>query len=799
MNSETNKILESLLRQQGISEFLPFEKPDRCKIETPLYGYYKNDKFYICDASLKEYELHKVFASNNVTFLVGKNDGRFFLTDNPTCECIVISNDNRILVRNPDCYTYVNRDCFIVNSKVELPKELKGLIFNVKEFYRSVTEESAMWNHFDTFTLPESLASDTTVKLPKIVLGPCPFIKGTINSELRYIFSIGQLHYFYNTDNGEIMVSKEDEQWNDGSNDSFKTDYIWYSNKGGVIISSEDKPDENNEYRIKAVKVSVNRNVSNIRVIDEWGKEKFFHSDGQSVQSSSEFFVLQKGYNGQFIIVLDQDDKVCFSRLFERVEIEFKGNLLRVRYNNDDDFTLMDCCGNELAKPQSKGFYRSYDDSYRVEINIPNHTVFETSDRQNYDESRQTYRSNAQICDRTQPTTYQGVVELNNGKTLVPINFSGVKNSMERDPFSEKEYPSSKQISIVWIDHFYNGKKTYFGLFVNSELVMPIGYDEISFIQYDYFEEGKTSSSRKENTRFIAVKKDNLVGVLDAWGRKILPIEAVEVRCLTENEDSYYVIAVEEEGYIRVIYKNRIISDYEYTRAEGINLADIGIDHYDCEQLVKLYSEDGITFVYKGEIRAKFDFADISVHSCRIKTESSSEEDTLVFLVECDNIKGVFDSYGKELVPLDEHESIVIKRAFIEIDGIIYGDNLELIVDANNAELLKSVRVSEGTIRVYYTVNEEYILFGYNYWYSQIIRVAGDKAEDYSEDIFGWKYNFENNEFEQSSEDDEYDYPDYPDDTDYDRDTYYALGGDDYDAFKERGGSLDDMMDGMGF
>lgn len=48
-------------------------------------------------------------------------------------------------------------------------------------------------------------------------------------------------------------------------------------------------------------------------------------------------------------------------------------------------------------------------------------------------------------------------------------------------------------------------------------------------------------------------------------------------------------------------------------------------------------------------------------------------------------------------------------------------------------------------------------------------------------------------------EDEDYPDNDYPDDTDYDRDTYYALGGDDYDAFKERGGSLDDMMDGMGF
>lgn len=40
---------------------------------------------------------------------------------------------------------------------------------------------------------------------------------------------------------------------------------------------------------------------------------------------------------------------------------------------------------------------------------------------------------------------------------------------------------------------------------------------------------------------------------------------------------------------------------------------------------------------------------------------------------------------------------------------------------------------------------------------------------------------------------------DYDDNYDYERDTYYALGGDDYDSFRENGGSIDDMMDGMGF
>jgi hypothetical protein len=40
---------------------------------------------------------------------------------------------------------------------------------------------------------------------------------------------------------------------------------------------------------------------------------------------------------------------------------------------------------------------------------------------------------------------------------------------------------------------------------------------------------------------------------------------------------------------------------------------------------------------------------------------------------------------------------------------------------------------------------------------------------------------------------------DYIDDTDYERETFDALGGYDYDEWKERGGDIDSMMDGMGF
>ena len=50
--------------------------------------------------------------------------------------------------------------------------------------------------------------------------------------------------------------------------------------------------------------------------------------------------------------------------------------------------------------------------------------------------------------------------------------------------------------------------------------------------------------------------------------------------------------------------------------------------------------------------------------------------------------------------------------------------------------------------------------------------------------------------FEEANKDPSEDYEDEPD---YEEDTYYALGGDDYSRFKENRGSIDDMMDELGY
>lgn len=87
--------------------------------------------------------------------------------------------------------------------------------------------------------------------------------------------------------------------------------------------------------------------------------------------------------------------------------------------------------------------------------------------------------------------------------------------------------------------------------------------------------------------------------------------------------------------------------------------------------------------------------------------------------------------------------------------------------------------------------------------------MSSTKDEDYEDEKYAFSFDegkIVHNPFYQAGSrkdmDEEYekepDY-DYVDDTDYERDTFYALGGDDYDAFRERGGSIDDMMDSLGF
>lgn len=185
---------------------------------------------------------------------------------------------------------------------------------------------------------------------------------------------------------------------------------------------------------------------------------------------------------------------------------------------------------------------------------------------------------------------------------------------------------------------------------------------------------------------------------------------------------------------------------------------------------------------------------DFTLRSCNIFSENN--DDNFVFIVIQDGLQGLLNSKGEIVIPI-EHEKIEAKNAFVKVDGVIYGDKMTPIINTREYDIVDEVK-NNGDYVFRYENETEVILFGYDFWHTEVLNYDLNDLPDESDEILGWKYNFIDNEFE-LVEDEDFASDDYPDDTDYDRDTYYALGGDDYDAFRERGGSIDDMMDGMGF
>lgn len=798
---ETIKILETLLRQQGITQFYPLEKPAGCSIDIQLYGYVKDDLFHICDANLQKYSRDVFGLPSQEALLVCLNNGHYIFSNEVSDSCFIISSENKLLETNPKGYFYINRECFLVTDKlIEFDERFCGIVFDVKQFYENI--QNQIWHDWEVY---KGTTAIKDITFPEIILGSHPYIKGLLHTELHYLFNIGKSFYFYNTDTNSVETINNN-YWIEQQRNNLPTDFVWYSMNGGVVVNLEEFPN-NTDLDTEAIDITINQSVSRLEVINEFGEsDSFFGGQRNYIQSNSDFLVIKIGSEcyKQFVIVIDSYCKVCFSKLYEESEVNFYNNLLSVRNFKEKKFNLMDCNGNKLEKLVCDDYYQRYSSlyfhnaSYSAGINISNHIVFDHNDKIQYMESRKSYRNKGLIDDNDFHSSFHGVIDLADGKTLVPFNFSGCIISREKEPFSEEDSPETKIVSIVWIDHFYNSKKSYYGLFLNEELIIPIAYDEISFIHYIFYE--NRYDYFEKNTKFMYIKKDGLYGVLDIWGREILPIEAVKVECLTKDGDSNYILAFDQFNNIKVIFKNRILSDYNYYKTEVINPKEIGLESNECKQIVKLYSDRGITFVYEGVIIAEFDDENVSVHGCLLKFGDETNQN-FVFLEEWEDCKVIYDSHGNKIIQIEGYNSISINRSYIEVDGEIYGNEKTPIAYTNYSQLRNSVKNEYYELRVYYIADEEqeeYLLFASDYWGECKIIHAPANSSGLSEKIFNWKYDFDNDEFINCSDGGWFE-PDEPDYREMERDTFYALGGDDYDSFRDNGGSIDDMMDGMGY
>lgn len=803
-----NKILASLLAKQGMSNFYPLEEPNGCKIESQLYGYIKDEYFCVCDDDLTQITRKDLKIPAGSLLIVCK-DGQYTFSESVTENCFIISSENKILVRNPHSYTKITPECFILGNRIELGEKYSGLVFDCEQYLK----DSHIKSIDSFFSQPElynreinpesndwsSYSKDDRITLPNFNVTAEVYINDVLVKECVYLFSSNNYSIFYNTQGKVFLVL----QWQYGSKALELTpNCIWLNDDGIEIVTAKVAVEnDGDEYASNMEITTLKGNCQQISIVGADGYSSQIHKchNNRQIMATKHFLLMVTDIGSYYapealFQIINSEGKVCFSQKRNYAEWDFHNNILMIRELEQDTKWYYDCYGNIIAK--GNRFGNEYLVAEQASINLPYYnsedlTVYKKNqnDRMHKREFANYQWENLNVR--------QGVVNILTGRILIPIMFSSVITSSEKEPFSLEEYPKCKQVSIVTLDTFNKGKKSYYGLFINDVLVLPIGYECISRLQYcEYDVESKCSW--RINTNYILVANNNLYGICDSWGREILPIEAAKVMLLSPDHESNYILAKDEDDYIKIIYKNHVISDYCYTSAKAINPTEIKNGRLIDDQIVELHSEDGgVSMMYKGETIANIDCGDITVYGCSVQKETT--DNNFVFLVDQGDFKGIFDSSGKELIPFGEYNSIEIRQPFISVDYVVYGENMTLLVDLNGAELLNSVHNYNGTVRAYYTREEKYVIFSFNSWSVEIDEINHEDIDDYNKHYFDWKYNFEENKFEYISDEEDNRYNDYPDDTDYDQDTYYALGGDDYNAFKEQGGNIDDMMDGMGY
>jgi hypothetical protein len=239
------------------------------------------------------------------------------------------------------------------------------------------------------------------------------------------------------------------------------------------------------------------------------------------------------------------------------------------------------------------------------------------------------------------------------------------------------------------------------------------------------------------------------------------------------------------------------VYDFIFSDLEIVSLPH----HFEEQVFVKVYKSNEVGLVHKGQIITKF-YRDIDVyysHFSYIDSTFDSYDDFVIVATTKSGNYGLLNKMGE----------IIIEFGTISIrpyeNYIIYGTKF---LDKNNKEIFNCdgyMLIDEKSgdenehIFLYSKENEYVVIDNYGDLYD-LDQLTNSKKLVFSVGNEVYSFDSVNKQFKESYYDDGY-YGDDSDDNDDDieRDTYYALGGDDYDQFKSKGGNIDDMMDYLGY
>lgn len=528
-------------------------------------------------------------------------------------------------------------------------------------------------------------------------------------------------------------------------------------------------------------------------------------------------------YNG-FTIVIEQIGygkfKLCNqNRLsdFWNVKIDSYTNSL-IKFDNGwlRGISVFDRYGNKIAKT---------DGGYDYVKNRPHITDYAV------------FAGNLSIPKMKSPLNTSikfGVLSTEDLEMVVPPNYNKVDFIVLEEPTKKQSrQKGTYEIYIKVSFETINRQKELtenWGLFKHSECIIPCFYKSIGVIRL------------KSNFIFILEQQDGLKGVFYK--------DRIITQCIYERitEMGCYLLMNRTDGMIDVLYIDKeSIKRYEHISSATPSSVHLNFskERYINNDALIVLKNDKYGLICKGQFVAECIYDKIELinvnPNVRDWTTGSISENPLWFILHKGEKKGLYGTHGtmteiiydevavidwqtyhpkrkygdtrefvlkldekyytaKEKKPICENDELIF-RGFISSYELVFSDEDETCLE------FYTYRGEKRDIAVFDSDGDSVDMDDYN----DIESMYSDceyalpipnvwRKENIPINISEYKYIFsfpENriiyNPFYKDIDDEEedgdsyyHDY-DYPDDTDYERDTYYALGGDDYDEWRNNG------------
>lgn len=434
--------------------------------------------------------------------------------------------------------------------------------------------------------------------------------------------------------------------------------------------------------------------------------------------------------------------------------------------------------------------------------------------------------------------TRYGIISTETLEIVVPTNFNKI-DFIVLEALSTKHYRTKGEYEIyikVCLETIDKYKKSIenWGLFKYSECVIPCFYKSIDVIRLI------------NNFIFILEQQNGLKGIFYK--------DRIITQCIYEGitELGCYLLMNRPDGLIDVLYidKEQIKLYEKFSSVTSTSLKlNFLREKYTNSEVVIVAKNEKYGLICKGQLIAECLFDEI----CAINADpnchilgSELSTNPLWFMLRKENKRGIFSTrglmteivyddvnvldwktcnsnrnYGSRyfVVKLDEkfytaenntlicNNSDLTFRGFISSDIIVFSNNdsscLELYTCSG--EKYKFAAFDNGGCRIDTDDFEDTDDFYSNCEYAVPNRKWCSVELTEEEFVYSFSENeivrnpFFHNCEDEDDDDSNYSDNDYIDDYDYERETFYALGGDDYDEWRNNGGNLDDMMDGLGY